>query len=112
MERLVIRDKVKEEVKKIVERLKSNYAPEKVILFGSLADGRARSESDIDLIIIKQTKEKPWERTARVDAFISHNMPVDLLVYTPEEIEERLMMNDFFVKEVLEKGRVLYEKGL
>jgi predicted nucleotidyltransferase len=101
---------LKEEVKNIVERLKANYNPDKIILFGSLVEGTAGRGSDIDLIIIKQTKEDPWTRTSQVDRFIEHNMPVELLVYTPEEIEERLKMNDFFVKEVLERGEILYER--
>lgn len=101
---------LEEEIKKVVERLKSNYNPEKIILFGSLVGGRVSKGSDIDLIIIKQTEEDPWTRTNKVDRFIEHNMPVELLVYTPKEIEERLKMNDFFVKEVLEKGEVLYER--
>lgn len=101
---------LEEETRKIVQILKSNYNPEKIILFGSLVDGRAGKGSDIDLVIIKQTKEDPWTRTSKVDRFIEHNMPVEFLVYTPEEIEERLKMNDFFVKEVIEKGEVLYER--
>lgn len=101
---------LKEEVKNIVERIKTNYNPEKIILFGSLVNDRAGKGSDIDLIIIKQTKEDPWTRASKVDYFIEHNMPVELLVYTPEEIEERLKMNDFFVKEVIERGDVLYER--
>lgn len=101
---------LEEELKKIVQRLKTNYKPERIILFGSLVDGRVGRGSDIDLIIIKQTEEDPWTRASKVDRFIEHNMPVELLVYTPEEIEERLQMNDFFVKEVLERGKVLYER--
>lgn len=100
---------LEKELKKVVERLKTNYKPEKIILFGSLAGDRVSKGSDIDLIIIKQTEDDPWTRTSKVDGFIEHNMPVELLVYTPEEIKERLKMNDFFVKEVLEKGEILYE---
>ncbi|MBU0600635.1 nucleotidyltransferase domain-containing protein [bacterium] len=98
-----------EEVKEIVQILKIKYKPEKIILFGSLANGKTDEDSDIDLIIIKQTKKNPWERAAEVDQFIKHNVPVDFLVYTPEEVKERVQINDFFIKEVLEKGQVIYE---
>ncbi|MEK7275274.1 MAG: hypothetical protein AAB110_08450 [Candidatus Desantisbacteria bacterium] len=49
------------------------------------------------------------ERAAEVDQFIKHNLPVDFLVYTPEEVKERVQINDFFIKEILEKGQVIYE---
>lgn len=101
-----------QELKKIIQNLKSNYDPEKIILFGSLTKGKLSRGSDIDLVIIKQTKDNPWKRAAQVDRFIEHAVPVDVLVYTPDEIEERLKMNDFFVKDILEKGKVLYERGI
>ncbi|HAW50442.1 TPA: hypothetical protein DCX16_05805 [bacterium] len=101
---------LEKELKRIVQNIKLNYNPNKIILFGSLADGKPSRESDIDLIVIKETKENPWKRIEKVDCFIDHSIPVELLVYTPEEIEERIRMNDFFVKEILEKGKVLYER--
>jgi len=100
-----------EKLKKIIQNLKS-YDPEKIILFGSSTKGKLSKGSDIDLIIIKQTKDDPWKRAAQVDRFIDHVVPVDVLIYTPDEIEERLKMNDFFVKDILKKGKVLYERGI
>lgn len=103
---------LKEELKKIVENLKNNYDPEKIILFGSLADGKMKKGSDIDLLIIKQTQDDPWTRTKKADRCIEHHIPVDVLVYTPQEIEDRLSMNDFFVEDIMERGTVLYERQL
>ncbi|MDY7030329.1 MAG: nucleotidyltransferase domain-containing protein [Thermodesulfobacteriota bacterium] len=100
------------ELRKIVSNVKSNYDPEKIILFGSSTKGYLTDEGDIDLIIIKTTKDDPWKRAAQVDSFIDHVVPVDLLIYTPEEIESRLKINDFLVKDILENGIVLYEKGV
>lgn len=99
---------LEKELKRIVKVIIKNYSPEKIILFGSLADGNIHEWSDIDLIIIKFTDEDPWERTVRVDRLIEHTAPVDILVYTPKEIRQRLAMNDYFVKEFSEKGKVLY----
>ncbi len=98
-----------QELGKIVEVLKAKYKPEKIILFGSLARGEIKEWTDIDLVIIKQTNKDPWQRTKEVDKFIKHTLPVDLLIYTPREVKERLSMNDFFVKEFIEKGKVVYE---
>jgi predicted nucleotidyltransferase len=101
---------LEEELRRIVERLKNEYHPHKIILFGSLAEGKIDENSDIDLVVVKQTKKNPWERMKEVDYLIEHKVPVELLVYTPQEIKERVEINDFFVKEILKKGKVLYEK--
>ncbi len=98
------------DIEEIVQMLKAKYKPKKIILFGSLASGKPDTSSDIDLLIIKQTKKDPWERAREVDRFIKHNLPTEFLVYTPKELKNRLKMNDFFIKEVLEKGKVLYER--
>jgi len=99
-----------DELKRIVLKIKNNYNPEKIILFGSLAYGKIKKESDIDLLIIKETDKNPWARIEEVDRHIEHNIPIEVLVYTPEEIETRLRINDFFVRDIMKKGKVLYEK--
>ncbi len=96
------------ELKRIVDTIIKNYFPKKIILFGSLANGDIREWSDIDLVVIKETGDNPWKRAAQIDRLIEHRAPVDILVYTPEEILQRLAMNDYFVKEFNEKGKVLY----
>ncbi len=96
-------------IKEIVNSLKG-YKPEKIILFGSATNGRLMPGSDIDLLVVKKTKRNPWARTREADRFIDHHFPLDLLVYTPKEIEERITENDFFIKEIIESGKVIYEK--
>jgi predicted nucleotidyltransferase len=102
--KLASRQRVDEIVRSIVE----NYHPAKIVLFGSLARGEAGEAGDIDLLVVKETSEDPWSRGAKVDRFVPHDVPVDVLVYTPSEIEDRLKMNDFFIRDVLEKGVVLH----
>jgi len=99
------------ELKKIVKILKEKYKPERIILFGSLAESKINVNSDIDLIVIKKTKRNPWTRQRIIEKFLEHNVPVDFLVYTPQEINQRLALGDFFIKEIMEKGKVIYEKG-
>ena len=99
---------LEKELKRIVDIIVRNYSPEKIILFGSLTKGDIHEWSDIDLIIIKFTEDDPWERAIKVDRFIEHKVPVDILIYTPEEVRQRLAMNDYFVKEFSEQGKVLY----
>ena len=101
---------IETELKQIVHKIKSNYKPEKIILFGSYSEGEARRGHDIDLLVIKETDKTPWTRIEEVDSFIQHTIPIDILVYTPREIKERLLINDFFVKDIIERGNVLYER--
>ena len=98
------------ELEQIVHKIKKNYKPEKIILFGSYAEGKGRRGSDIDLLVIKETDKTPWTRVEEIDSYIKHTIPIDILVYTPQEIKERLLINDFFVKDIVERGNVLYEK--
>jgi predicted nucleotidyltransferase len=105
-------DALESELAKIVDSIEKNYHPEKIVLFGSLAEGRLTKGCDIDLLVIKDTDKDPWSRSEEVDRFIQHTVPVDVLVYTPREIEERLGINDSFLKEILETGKVLYERRI
>ena len=101
---------LRSELEKIIHSIEINYHPEKIILYGSLAAGRETEGSDIDILVVKDTDKDPWSRSTEVDRFIDHQAPVDVLVYTSREIEERLKMRDFFIKDILENGKVVYEK--
>ncbi len=101
---------LRKKITNIVWRLKTRYKPEAIILFGSLAHGKFRKDSDVDLMIIKKTKSNPWKRQEMIEKFMDHSVPIDLLVYTPSEIRKRLSLNDYFLREIIEKGKVLYER--
>lgn len=94
----------------IISRLKP-YHPQKVILFGSYAWGHPSKESDVDLFIIKPSSEPKHLRSTKVDRLLYGSpFPIDALVYTPSEIKKRVKLNDFFIKRIIENGKVLYEK--
>lgn len=104
--------KNKELIKKIVEKLKEKYHPKKVILFGSYAYGKPSRHSDVDLLIIKETTKKPlarWIEVKRILRGVSPTLPISPLVYTEGEIRQRQFMKDFFIDEILTKGKVLYD---
>ena len=104
------REKIYREIETIVERIACEYDPQKIILFGSCARGYFDRDSDIDLFIIKETDRPRYERAYQVATLLDHRLPVDIVVYTPGEVEERLSYGDFFVKEIMDEGRVLYER--
>jgi predicted nucleotidyltransferase len=98
-------------IQRIIEKLRVGYAPQKVILFGSYASGNVRPDSDLDLLIIKDTAERFIDRgvtVRRVLADPQRLLPLEILVLTPQEVTERLAVGDQFLTEILEKGRVLY----
>lgn len=98
-------------IKDMVDKVVQEYQPEKVILFGSYAYGRPDPDSDIDLLIIKQTQERPIDRRVAVIRIIydpSLRVPVEPIVLTPGEIRLRQEIGDPFLEEVLTKGEVLY----
>ena len=101
-----------EEMQRIVTQISHNYSPEKIILFGSLASGSAADARDIDLLVIKKTDQNPWQRTREVNRLFEHTSPIDILVYTPEEIVSRIEMNDLFILDILEHGKVVYERSV
>lgn len=100
-------------VQQILKKIVMGYIPERIILFGSYAYGEPDEESDIDLLIIKKTKQRPIERWMKLKRLLrdqSRLVSVSPLVYTPQEIKERLAMGDMFLEQVLEKGETLYER--
>lgn len=99
-------------LKGIVRKIERGYSPEKIILFGSYAYGKPSSISDIDLFIIKDTKEKPVDRFCRVRKLIRNvkEISVQPIVFTKKELAERLDIEDDFIAEILAKGKVLYER--
>ena len=99
------------EIKKIVNQIVEKYKPEKIILFGSFAYGKPTKDSDVDLFIIKRTNEPRTKRHLKVDRILLDRiMPLDILVYTPQEIKKRLSFGDFFIRNIIQQGKVLYGK--
>jgi predicted nucleotidyltransferase len=96
----------------IVDKLVTEYAPQRVILFGSHAYGEPRPDSDIDLLIIKDTSERFLDRWVTVRHILSdphRRVALETFVLTPQELSKRLSVGDHFILEILEKGKTLYE---
>jgi predicted nucleotidyltransferase len=104
---------VKKILAEIVKKLKKEYKPLKIILFGSHAYGQPQEHSDLDLLILKNTKRRPVDRFVNVKRIIYNpkwKIPISPLVYTPKELENRLKLGDDFISEITKKGIVLYER--
>jgi predicted RNase H-like HicB family nuclease/predicted nucleotidyltransferase len=102
---------IREIIGDILKKLIPEYAPRKVILFGSYADGKYRAESDIDLLIIKNTTENFIERWAGVRRILSdprRTAAIETFVMTPKEVQERLDRGDQFIAGIIKEGKILY----
>jgi predicted nucleotidyltransferase len=96
----------------IVRRIVTVFAPQKIILFGSYAYGTPSVDSDVDLLVIQKTNLQRVERSVAISELIlPRPFPVDILVKTPNEIQEALNKNDPFIKEIISRGRVLYKQS-
>jgi predicted nucleotidyltransferase len=83
---------------------------ERVILFGSTVRGDVGSKSDLDLLVIRRDARRPAERAADLYARARPTLALDLLVYTPEEVES-LRPTSSFLRQVLTEGRVVYDRS-
>lgn len=99
-----------QEIQSIANQLVRSYNPVKIILFGSAARGEFDENSDLDLLVIKDgiDKVRKHERNYKVRKFLQTNLPLDILVYSPYEINKRLYLGDPFVKSIIHEGKVLY----
>ncbi len=87
----------------------AEFRPQRIILFGSYAYGNPGADSDLDILVILRDGGSGPKKAAEILRRVNPHIPVDLVVHTAEEINRRLQANDYFLAEVLNHGRVLYE---
>ncbi|MFH1233054.1 MAG: nucleotidyltransferase domain-containing protein [Patescibacteria group bacterium] len=99
------------EVERLAEKIKNNYQPEKIFIFGSFAYGKINSDSDVDFFIIKKTVKPRIERQREVARLLLDRcIAVDVLIFTPKEISKREEMGDSFIIDILKTGKLIYAK--
>ena len=103
--RMVSRRVIKRFAAEVAVRLK----PKKIILFGSYAYGKPGDDSDVDLLVVMPGKGRPQDRALEIRERVAADFPMDLIVRTPSELRQRLSLGDWFLKEIVEKGIVLYD---
>ncbi len=99
-------DEIKVQVKRVVEK----FDPEKIILFGSYAYGKPTLQSDVDLLIIVDTNESTLKLSSEIALSLEHSFPLDIIVKTPGQIKSRLQNGDFFIEDIINLGKVIYER--
>ena len=100
-----------EKILSLSESIVREFRPECVILFGSYAYGTATEDPDVDLLVVLPFEGKAAHKALEIIRKVKPRIPLDLLVRTPEQVRERIANNDWFMREVFEKGRRLYESA-
>jgi predicted nucleotidyltransferase len=95
----------------IARRIVEKLDPEKIILFGSYAYGDPHQDSDVDLFVVMDSNLSSAHRGVEVCRLIRPRpFPVDIIVRTPAEVSAALAKGDYFIKEILLRGKTLYER--
>ena len=95
-------------IRRFARRIAERFQPDKIILFGSYAYGKPHEESDVDLLVIMPTKNA-IDQSIRIKTAFERLFSLDLIVRTPWQIERGLKDDNWFLREITEKGKVLYE---
>jgi uncharacterized protein len=96
-------------IQELSQKIAVQFSPDRIILFGSHAYGTPTEDSDVDLLVVMPFEGQPFRKAAEILEEIHPSFSVDLLVRTTEQLNERLLLGDFFLREVMTQGRVLYE---
>ena len=102
-------ESIEKNIDNIVNQIIKKYNPLRIILFGSVVRGEYDAANDLDFLIIKD--DVPLygiDRIRELDGLIDRDVAVDMLVYKPDELEERLRLKDPFISGIVDEGRVVY----
>jgi predicted nucleotidyltransferase len=95
----------------VVKQIAEKFDPERIILFGSYAYGKPHPYSDVDLLVVLKTNERPLAKQLEISRALSpHPFGMDILAYASREIKTRIAMGDYFLREIMTKGKVVYER--
>jgi len=98
-------------IRALVKQIAEKFQPEKIILFGSYAYGKPKPESDVDLLVVMETSLRSRQQRLEISRALSPRpFPLDIIVRTPRELEERIALGDIFLREIMTQGKVVYEQ--
>lgn len=97
------------DIQSFARRIGKEFKPKQIILFGSYAYGKPSRDSDVDLMVVMPYEGHPSDVAIKIRNGIPAPFALDLLVYSPSELRHRYRIEDWFVRDVVEKGKVLYE---
>jgi len=99
-----------EQIRTVADQIALKFHPIKIILFGSHARGESHLFSDVDLLVILDERRDGGDPEVEVALSVPHPFPMDILVRSPKQLTYRLRMGDTFLRDIVDKGVVLYER--
>ncbi|MBI5651642.1 MAG: nucleotidyltransferase domain-containing protein [Chloroflexi bacterium] len=98
-------------IRTVAQRIANQFHPEKIILFGSYAYGKPKPESDVDLLVVMETRLREKQQRLEISRALSPRpFPLDVVVRTPRQVQERVALGDTFIAEIMTRGKPLYER--
>jgi uncharacterized protein len=97
-------------IRDFARRVAERFQPDKIILFGSYAYGTPHEDSDVDILVIMAARSQ-MSAAVRIDIACERCFPLDIIVRTPKNMAWRLEEGDSFLREIMSRGKVLYEKA-
>jgi predicted nucleotidyltransferase len=101
----------REDIERVAREIAEKFDPERIILFGSYAYGTPTDDSDVDMLVVMETAEHPTDAAVRIRRAVHAGFLWDLLVRTPQVVLQRIAWEDWFLRDIVEKGEILYEKA-
>ncbi len=89
-------------------QIAEKFRPERIILFGSYAYGTPTEDSDVDLLVVLPFEGKWHDKAVEILTTIRSGFPIDLVVATPSYLQNRIEMEDFFLREIVDRGTILH----
>lgn len=96
-------------INQVVKQIVEQFKPQKIILFGSYAHGKPRPESNVDMLVVMDTSLREVQQAIQICQQIEYRFGLDLIVHTPKHLAERLRRNDWFLRDILKEGKVVFE---
>jgi uncharacterized protein len=99
-------------IQEFADQIAARFSPERVILFGSHARNEEGPDSDVDILVVLDHNTDNIEKAVEIRIALDAAFPLDLFVRRPKDIDERLKMRDYFIREIFEQGKTLYDSRL
>jgi predicted nucleotidyltransferase len=97
-------------IRRFARQVAERFRPDKIILFGSYAYGTPHADSDVDVLVVMPARNE-LDMSAKISITIDPPFPLDIVVRTPKNMKWRLEEGDSFLREIISRGQVLYEKA-
>lgn len=97
------------EIRAFAKRIAAEFRPRRIILFGSYAYGTPTNDSDVDLLVVMPYRGHSIRKTIEIRQRLDAPFAMDLIVRSPAEMQTRYRLEDWFIREIVDKGRIVYD---